>query len=273
MIQTAGMGGRPFRLSAILLPAILLLGILSNHDAYRGYFEDDDLDTLTWARLIPLKDLVWNIPSLKYPPEHSRPIGFFFYDALARRVGLEYPPYVITLALVHLLNISLVWLLLRRLGLDAVPSAIGCVFFALHRALFDAWWKPMFVYDIACTTFSLLAFLAYVWRRWIVSLLCFWLAVRSKEIAIVLPAVLLCYEMTMGKRQWVRTLPFFLPAAIYGVYGLIYNLHQTSNYSMQATPAALWKSMSFYSSKLFPIRYTGFLLLAAPFVVRDRRVW
>jgi hypothetical protein len=267
------MGGRPFRLSLAFFAGILLLIFLAHRDARRGYFEDDDLDTLTWARLLPLQDLITNIPTLKYPPEHSRPIGFFYYDAIERRVGLEYQPYVVALDAIGILNLVLLWLLLRQLGLDATASAAGCAFFASHRALFDAWWKPMFIYDVVCTTFSLLAILLYARRRWILSLVCFWLAVRTKEIAIVLPAIFLWYELTCGERKWMRTLPFFLPAAVYGVNGLIYNLHQSSNYSVHASPAALWKSLSFYSSKLFHIRYAGFLLLAAPLAVRDRRIY
>jgi hypothetical protein len=270
---TAGIGGRPFRFSAGLLFVVLLLSLIANFDACRGYFEDDDLATLTWARSLPLKDLIWNIPTLKYPPEHSRPIGFLFYDAIARRADLEYPPYVIGLTLVHILNVALLWLLLRKLGLDARASAIGCAFFALHRALFDAWWKPMFIYDVSCTTFSLLAILAYAGRRWILSAISFWLAVRSKEVGIVLPAVLVCYEMLLGDRNWKRTLPFFLPAAFYGVNGLVYNLHQSSNYTMRIGLADLWKSASFYAAKVFQIRYAGFLLLLAPFFIRDRRVY
>src|SRR5690349_10371550 len=106
-VVTAGMGGRPFRLSALLFCGVLLLGLIANHDAFRGYFEDDDLDTLTWARLLPIKDLIWNIPTLKYPPEHSRPVGFLYYAAIARRAGLEFPPYVAVLIGIHLLNIGL----------------------------------------------------------------------------------------------------------------------------------------------------------------------
>jgi hypothetical protein len=35
----------------------------------------------------------------------------------------------------------------------------------------------------------------------------------------------------------------------------------------------LWKSVLFYSSKVFQVRYAGFLLLAVPFAVRDRRLY
>src|SRR5436190_15084482 len=115
---TAGVGGRPFRFRAGLLAGVLLLALIPNFDASRGFFEDDDLDTLTWARFVPLKDLIRNIPTLKYPGEHSRPVGFLFYGILTRQVGLDYPPYVIALEAIHALNIGLLWLLLRKLGLD-----------------------------------------------------------------------------------------------------------------------------------------------------------
>src|SRR4029079_5721038 len=114
---------------------------------------------------------------------------------------------------------------------------------------------------------------AYAWRRWILSLVCFWLAVRSKEPGLVLPAIFLSYEMFLGERKWKRVLPFFLPAVIYGVNGLIYGVHQTSNYAVRFDIADLWKSLSFYFSKLLQIRYAGFLLLLTPLAVRDRRLY
>ena len=50
--------------SAALPAVVLLLALAANRDAYRGYFEDDDLDTLTWAPAVPLLNLIRDIPSL-----------------------------------------------------------------------------------------------------------------------------------------------------------------------------------------------------------------
>src|SRR5438132_731293 len=123
--QTAGVGGRPFRVKSLaFFVAVVLLAIIANRDARRGYFEDDDLATLTWTPLVSLEDFVWNIPTLKYPPEHSRPVGYLFFGVLDRRAGLDYPPYVIALDLIHILNIGLLWLLLRKLGLYARACAV-----------------------------------------------------------------------------------------------------------------------------------------------------
>jgi hypothetical protein len=259
--------------TATLPAAVLLVALALHHGAYRGYFEDDDLATLTWTGLVPLSDLVLDVPSVRYPPAHARPTGYFYFAALDRRFHLDYPPYVAALHMLAAVNVVLLWLLLRRIGLEPVACAVGCAFFAWHRALFDGWWKPMFVYDVLCATFALASILAYVHRRWVLSFLAFWLAMRSKEVGIAVPAMLLWYEMTLGERKWLRVLPFLAPAAIYGGFGLVYNLHQQSSYSFHFEGAALAKSVAFYLSKLLWIKYAGFGFLLLPFVVRDRRVW
>jgi hypothetical protein len=264
---------RPGWRGPALLAAVLLLALVENRNAYQGYFEDDDLDTLTWARLLPLGNLILGIPSLKYPPDQGRAPGYFYYAALSRRFGLEYPPYVAVLQIVHMLNVVLLWLLLRRIGLGPPASAAGCLFFAVSAALFDAWWKPMFIYDVLCTTFALLSILAYAQGRWVPSFVAFFLAMKSKEFGIVLPAVLLCYEMTLGQRRWKRLIPFFLPAVIFGALGLAYNFRQHSTYSFRFGLAALWKTVSFYSSQLLGVPYAGFVFLLLPLFVRDRRLY
>jgi hypothetical protein len=84
--------------------------------------------------------------------------------------------------------------------------------------------------------------------------------------------MLACCEMWQG-RNWKRLIPFCIPAAVYGGYGLYYNLHLRSGhlYTLHAGPAALWKSLSFYMSRMFWIPYAGFLLLLAPWM-KDRRL-
>jgi hypothetical protein len=255
------------------LAAVLLLAVAVHRQAYSGYWEDDDLDTLTWARLLPLGNLALGLPSLQYPPDQGRAPGFFYYAALHRRFGLEYPPYVAVLQIVQGLNVLLLWFLLRRLGLDPPASAAGCLFFALSAALFDAWWKPMFIFDVLCTAFALASILAYAHRRWVLSFIAFWLAMKTKEFGIVLPVALLGYEMTLGQRNWKRTIPYFVPAVVFGGFGLAYNFQQHSTYTFRFGLPALWKTVMFYSSALFGVPYAGFAILVLPVLTRDRRVY
>jgi len=265
--------GRPGWRGVALVAAVLLLSLALHRDAYRGYFEDDDLDSLTWARLLPLGNLVLGLASLKYPPDQGRAPGYFYFAALYRRYELQYPPYVLVLQIVQSLNVLLLWLILRRLGLPPPACAAGALFFAFSAALFDAWWKPMFIYDVLCTTFSLASILAYSYRRWVLSFLACWIAFRTKEFGIVVPALLLGYEMMLGKRNWRRLIPYFLPAIIFGALGLAYNFRLHSNYSFQFSLAALWKTSGFYSSALFGVPYAGFAFVLLPLWVRDRRLY
>jgi hypothetical protein len=53
------------------------------------------------------------------------------------------------------------------------------MFFVFSAAAFDAYWKPMYVFDLLCTTFSLASILFYAYRRWILSFIAFWLAYKS----------------------------------------------------------------------------------------------
>ena len=261
-----------WRVAGLIL-AIAVVLCFAHRDAWKGYFEDDDFATFGWAQLVPLKSYLAALPHLDVPTEHARPVGYLYFGALLRTAGLNYPPWVFALQAIGVVNVVLLWLLLRSLGLGATETAIGCLFFASSSALFDGWWKPMFVYDVLCTTLWLAALLAYVHRRWVVSFVAFWLAMRTKEMAVALPAVLLCYEMALGQRNWRRVIPFFVPALVFGVYGLLFTMHIGDNlYAMRFAPPALWKSLSFYSSRLFGLPYAGFLPLLLPLVIRDRRL-
>jgi hypothetical protein len=251
----------------------MALAVVANHDSYRSYFENDDFGTLNWARVTPFHEYVTNLPCLAYPCQHGRPVGFMLYGALYPVARLHYTPWALAMLAIGLVNVALLWRLLATLGFDYIATALGCLVFVAARALFDGWWKPMFVYDVLSTTFALLMLLAYIHKRWVLSFIALWLAMRTKEIGLMLPAVLLCYEFTLGARNWKRLIPFFIPAAIYGFYGIVFNQQQPhSPYTMTSAPAALWRSISFYSSKMFALPYAGLLLPLAFLVTRDRRL-
>jgi hypothetical protein len=140
-------------------------------------------------------------------------------------------------------------------------------------AVFDVYWKPMYAFDLFCCAFCLLSFLFWIKRRWVLSFLAFWLAYKSKELAVMLPAVLACYELWFGKRQWRPLIPFFLVSLSFGLQGIFRNPNQDNDYTFRFTPAALAAGAKFYAAELFGIPFAGFALLALPFVRRDRRAW
>jgi len=116
--------------------------------------------------------------------------------------------------------------------------------------------------------------LAYFHERWILGLATFWLAYKSKELALMLPVALAAYEFWNGARNWKRLIPYFAIALSFGLQALVFNsrLDPSHGYALHFSGSALWQTVSFYSSAIFFVPFGGFLL-ALLLLMRDRRVY
>ena len=253
----------------LLLAAVFLV---LNRAAYRGYFEDDDINTMAWTRWSPafeyLKGVLTPIDSQSY-----RAVGFYYFHVAGRAFGLDFPKYVAVIHAIHLLNLWLLWLLMRRMGSPPLAAAAGCVFFALHAALLDAVWKPMYVFDLLCGTLCVASILLWSRGRWILSFLSFWLAYKSKELAVMLPVVLVCYELWFGGRHWLRLAPFLAASLSFTVQALLLHPVETGDYSLHFTLDTIAATAPFYAGKVFLTPYLGFLLPLGAVTARNRRTW
>jgi hypothetical protein len=250
-----------------------------NHAAFLNWFQDDDFDNMSWGSVVDISSYGERLVSPLFHRETFRPLGHIMYHVLGKTARFNYVWYEIWLLAGHLINVVLVWLLLRKLGFEEVPTAAGAVFFAFHQACFFAYWRPMFVFDVYMTTFCLAAILAYLADRWIVSFAFFWAAYRTKELAIMLPVVLLGCDILLDPRRfiaqkrWLRLAPFFAVSASFGLQAIYANRVTNDTYTIRLTPATVWECLKFYSSKfLFPYSALGLLLVPA-FFRRDRRAW
>ena len=120
--------------------------------------------------------------------------------------------YHVFLLLLHLANTCLVYVLIRKLVVgSAMAATIGAALFALHPARVEsvAWISGGI--DPLVTFFLLGAMLAHLsfvdssntkkeWRYLALSLLCFQLALWSKEVAIVFPLIAVAYGLTYRKK-------------------------------------------------------------------------
>ncbi|HEV2689854.1 MAG TPA: hypothetical protein VGV35_14940 [Bryobacteraceae bacterium] len=267
----------------LFLVAVAALFLIANRGAYRSYFLDDELDNLVTTGELFTQDFASGLLLPRYYPNNFRPAGHLFFRLMGDTFELNFPPYIAALHLLHLLNVVLLWLILRRLALPFVACCAGVLLFAFHMAVFDVYWKPMYVFDLLCGTFCLLALLFWMrdgWQFWILSLLSFWLALRSKEMAVMLPLALIACELWFGKRRWARLIPFVALSLLFGVQGWMHGSTLKTEYSLSVRPGDLWNSAVFYSSKLLVSPYQGSLLLvaviagllAAALLARDRRV-
>jgi hypothetical protein len=262
-----------FRRGVVLFALFAALFLIVNRSAYRGYFQDDEIDNLSWTpHLSPLDYLKGALTPL-YQANNFRPAGHFYFYAVERVAGLDFPVYVAVIQTLHLLNVWVLWLIVRRLGASPVAAAAACCFWGIHMALFDDFWKPMYVFDVLCATFSLAALWCWMRGRWVLSFLAFWLAYKSKELAVMLPLVLALYELWYGKRRWKPLIPFFLVSLSFGLQSALMNPNRHNAYTFRFTLAALAQTAPFYAGRAFLVPYLGFALPLFAVFARNRKTW
>ena len=254
-----------------LLMAVLFL--IANRGAYKGYFSDDELDNISWAPHVPLARFAEALATPRFMEGNFRPVGHLYFHVAGRLFGLDFPKYVFPIHAIHLLNVALLWLLLRRLGASPFASGAGAALFAFHMAVFDLYWKPMYVFDLLCATFCLAAMLFWMRGRWVLSFVSFWLAYKSKELAVMLPFVLAAYEYWLGKRRWKPLVPFAAASVSFGLQGLLLNPHHGDAYAFQLAPRRLGESARFYAGRLLLVPYAGFGVPLLPAFFRNRLLW
>jgi hypothetical protein len=266
------------RAGLLLFVAFAALFLTVNRDAYRGYFQDDEIANLSWTPNLTPLEFLQGVATPRFQPNNFRPVGHYYFHAVEEIAGLDFPVYVAVLHAFHLLNVWLLWLVMRRLGAAPFAAAAACLFFGLHMALFDNFWKPMYVFDVLCATFCLLSLWCYASRRWVLSFAAFWLAYKSKELAVMLPVVLGAFEIWFGQRRWKPLVPFFLASLSFGVQGILGNPNKDNDYTFRFTASALAQTSVFYAGRVFLVPYLGFVAPALAFLARGhmpsaRRTW
>lgn len=252
---------------------VIWLFYVASKGAYKGFFSADDLDNLAWTRHAELKSFFVGLVTPQFYASNFRPIGHFYFWALGHAAALDFRPYVAVLHALHLVNLALLWRLLQRLDFSWAARAIGVIFFAFHMAVFDAYWKPMYVFDVLCAVFSLLSVLLWIDKRRWMSLLCFWLAYKSKELAVAVPVILLAYEYLLASFHWKTLVWHFAGGAWFTAQALFAQGGRGGDYGLRLTPLTLWQTLDFYASQILLVRHAGFGLALLPLWIRDRRLW
>ena len=149
--------------------------------------------------------------------------------------GVDRPwGYHLTSTLLHAVNSALVFVLAMMLLKRPLAAAFAACLFAVHPLQAEAVSAISFREDLLCGLFCLLAWLFFeLWRRsderrvalHVVWLVCFALALLSKETAVALPFVLILYDLCFRRRKFAEARPLLLswvPAfVVLGLYLLV----------------------------------------------------
>ncbi len=223
--------------------AVLAAFLIANRAAFEGYFSDDDLDNLSWAMAAGADSFVKELVTPVFSQTNTRPTGGLFYRWAGMAQGLNFEGYLPLLFGIHWLNAGLLYWLLRRKEYGEVEAAAATVFFLFHAALLEAWWKPMYIFDLLAATFCLVTWLAFGSRWWWLGLASFWLAYKSKEVSLFFPVVL-------ALEDWKRALPFLAISGNFGLQALTANRQRESAYTLRFELASLVTTLPFYAKQL-----------------------
>ncbi|BCN32214.1 hypothetical protein [Anaeromicropila herbilytica] len=170
-------------------------------------FTFDDFTTLCNARFKTFNELFSFLPSKSY---NDRPIGLMFIKVLNILFGLNYQSYHIVFGIVHFINIILVYKI-SKLVFDGVDEKLKIYFSVIAAAVFGIYPASLMtvswisaVYDILCCLFTLLSLYFYLKSRInldycnfyaLISIICFYFSIRTKEMSLTLPLIILVYEL------------------------------------------------------------------------------
>jgi hypothetical protein len=254
--------------------SLIILFLVANRGAYRGFFSEDDFDNIANARAADFGYYVQRLIKPTSTDTVFRPVPSLYYYVMARAWPLRFGSYLFVIQMIHLLNVFLVWLIARTLGAARLGAFAAAVLFAFHAAMMTIYWRPMYVFDLICATFTLLTVLTYLRGPLFLSLVFFWLALQSKEVTVFLPLALLAYEWFFQKRRWKRVEPFLAISAFFGIWALVYNTHRDDAYSLRFTVSAVRECAQFYAAKLIlgPARVGMLVLAIAALFARNRVV-
>ncbi|WP_146767200.1 hypothetical protein [Paenibacillus sp. YN15] len=167
----------------------------------------DDFTLLAEARFTSYENLFSFFPQMSY---NDRPIRMLFNKLLNDLFGLNYTLYHLVFVFIHLINVYIVY----RIGLkifnvsrNGLYSAIlsAAIFGIYPTSLMAVSWISATA-DLLCCLFSLLCILFYLKSQdknlnhysvfySILALLFYYLSLRSKEMSLLLPIILILYEL------------------------------------------------------------------------------
>src|ERR1043166_1348 len=102
-----------WRAGALLFFAMALLFVIANRGAYKGYFQDDELDNISWAPDVPAIDFLSGLATPRFLAGNFRPVGHLYFALMGKFFGMDFPKYIFPIHALHLLNVWLIWLVAR----------------------------------------------------------------------------------------------------------------------------------------------------------------
>lgn len=194
---------------------IILCTIIFNHwviGPKNGFVFDD------WAYLFKFKfnSITHFINFLPESTYNDRPVGELFLKILFNFFYDKYQLFHLFLLALHILNSILIYQIFLIVIKKLFPKSKAANIIALTTSLiFSSWPKSLMaiqwnsaIFDLLGTTLSLIMIITYLWQpkkliiklfRFITIISLFFLSLRTKEMFIVIPVIILIYELLKNR--------------------------------------------------------------------------
>jgi hypothetical protein len=198
----------------------------------RMYFDSDDMYALYFAWSKPWSQVIHE--NLFFWQGGFRPLGAFFYRGIFAAAGYDPLPFRIAELSFCLIDTAICFWIVKEISESLRVAALATLLFAFHSRMIEVWYRTTIIFDVLCFLFVWLAFGLYIQGRkggrplsvgrGAAMLVLYFFAMDSKEMAIVLPLLLLSYELLFKPVRWkefIRSRPLAL-IAIMGVMTVAY---------------------------------------------------
>ena len=192
--------------AACVLGALAYLPILNN-----GFIADD---YVILKRIEILK--IHPLYLFQVPPENFRSVSYVIFGFFKWVAGYQsWPFYAFNIGL-HVLNIILLWRLLRIILDDDFAAELAVLFFAVFQAPQEAVMWLAAMNETTLFFFTLLTLLAWSRKRHGLAALAYFCALFSKESAVIVPFLVLLFDLYTERRfVWQKYVWFAAPTAVF----------------------------------------------------------
>jgi hypothetical protein len=221
----------------VLLYSLVIFAFLSNLWILKSSnsLTMDDFTTICSAQFNGYSDIFRILPSKSY---NDRSVGVMFVKILNDMFGTNYKMYHYGFLVIHFVNIGLVYFIGEKLFKKDDNNYVYAILMAAIFGIYPVSLMPVqwiaAVYDLIGCLFVLLSIFFYLKSEedekyksfyGVLSIFSYYLSLRSKEMALVLPVILVVYEIgkSLKNRSLVK-LPWFLYFNIIFMFGYAYIL-------------------------------------------------
>jgi hypothetical protein len=226
------------------LPVLLYLPSLWN------FFSGDDWFHLRLAQISSLKEFFsfFSFSPTAQSAAFYRPLSTqtFFY-AFQQMFGLSAWPYYLFVLLCFIYSLYLVFRFAKNTFKNENKALLASLIYGVSVSNFTRVYFLSAFQEIVLVIFSLLCLLSFPKSKWR-SFLYFFLALLSKETAIVLPLLILIFNFPSIRKKFTTFVPFIIFSIVYlYLRFFVFGMAQGDSYVWNFSPAKALNTLSWYT--------------------------